>query len=783
MDEKHRDRRFRVIIVGGAIAGLTLAHCLKRAKIDYVLLESRDEIAPQVGASIGLNANGLRILDQLGMFDDILEWAEPLGTSYYWREDGSLLTQNEAIKDIQTRHGYPVSFLDRQRVLAILHEHLKEDRSRVLLSKRVVKIETSDSGAMVHCTDGSRYAGDLVVGADGIQSVVRQEMWRHMESLDLKDVVERERAKLKIEYSCIFGISDATTNLTVSQCHRTCAMDWSFLSAVGKDGRVYWFVFIKLDQTYLKPSFARFNRQDLDETVARFLDKPISSDVSFGDIYRNATFATHIPIEEAFFDKWAYKRLVCIGDSAHKMTPNMGQGANCAIESAASLVNHLRSLLKVSPVPSASDISNCLSVWERARQPRVKKIWAAANDLTRLESLATWRHSFFTFHALPRLNDWLTDQYSTVFIGSEKLEGIALPKRALGCPIAFDRNYQRLQDERGWVRLLWALPLVMCILLAHHMMGTTVRGFLPHLSSILDRDDTVRIMVTCFLPSITGSDAIARLQMLTFLTDIGAVYGIWLLDNYRRGYSRIASLLPVLCGVIFQFQGIGLVAPYYYLIDFLFSPLLSILVADRREMRISAAKTFLPVFVLLYYPVTWASFFSETVATRQWMNAIWQLFPVLVPLIHFLLTSMVEDSRPASLSVDQRADMPYVHIIWVSLAAISGLVFQYVRFSVPPGTSLSEIFYPEVGEFSSSVESFSDGVTLFLKYDELFSMASGFLWLLLCFRDLKLYGVQISLLKVAAFLAAMTWVGGPGAAFALGWGWREMTLTNKIRQS
>lgn len=53
---------FRVIIAGGGIAGLTLANALQLANIDYVLLEGRNVIAPQVGASIGIGPSGARIL-------------------------------------------------------------------------------------------------------------------------------------------------------------------------------------------------------------------------------------------------------------------------------------------------------------------------------------------------------------------------------------------------------------------------------------------------------------------------------------------------------------------------------------------------------------------------------------------------------------------------------------------------------------------------------------------------------------------------------------------------
>ena len=87
-------KSFRVVIVGGSIAGLTLAHCLKRLNIDYVVLESRDEIAPQSGGSIGFTPNGGRILDQLGIFDDVLEEVEPLRKSINCFASGKLVVES-----------------------------------------------------------------------------------------------------------------------------------------------------------------------------------------------------------------------------------------------------------------------------------------------------------------------------------------------------------------------------------------------------------------------------------------------------------------------------------------------------------------------------------------------------------------------------------------------------------------------------------------------------------------------------------------------------------------
>lgn len=72
MDEKP----FKVVIVGGSIAGLSLALMLERNGIDFVILEAYGSIAPQVGASFGVLPNGFRILDQLGCYESVLKMAE-----------------------------------------------------------------------------------------------------------------------------------------------------------------------------------------------------------------------------------------------------------------------------------------------------------------------------------------------------------------------------------------------------------------------------------------------------------------------------------------------------------------------------------------------------------------------------------------------------------------------------------------------------------------------------------------------------------------------------------
>jgi 2-polyprenyl-6-methoxyphenol hydroxylase-like FAD-dependent oxidoreductase len=122
-----------VLIAGGSIMGLSLALMLDRMGIDYLLLEARESVTPQVGAGVICNANGFRILDQLGVHDDFIEQGKmPLKTMSNWNPDGTLVSRDDGMSKIfEQALGYPMVALDRQQALQIFYDHLS-DKTKVV---------------------------------------------------------------------------------------------------------------------------------------------------------------------------------------------------------------------------------------------------------------------------------------------------------------------------------------------------------------------------------------------------------------------------------------------------------------------------------------------------------------------------------------------------------------------------------------------------------------------------------------------------------------------------
>ncbi|KAK7992390.1 hypothetical protein PG988_001184 [Apiospora saccharicola] len=297
---------FKVIIAGGGVTALVLANMLEMHGMDYVVLESHSAIAPQVGASIGLFTNGLHILDQMGLLESI--------QAIFAGEPPSDTTHASP--------GWHLNFVPDKEIISTRRTH----KDRILLKKKVsdVKLSSGGGGVKVQGTDGSVYEGTIVVGADGVHSVVRSIMRSLAEELEpgYFDPAESE-TEVSCHYRCSFGIAKHVPGWEKGADHTITGNNQSQLVVTAPQDKVYWFLCDKLPETKYGSDISTYNKEDETLFMEQNRDLPVTEKFTLGQIFDRKTVSTLTPLH----------------DRKQQPNPMGGQGANGAIESCAELVN------------------------------------------------------------------------------------------------------------------------------------------------------------------------------------------------------------------------------------------------------------------------------------------------------------------------------------------------------------------------------------------------------------------------------------------------------------
>lgn len=165
-----------VIIVGAGIGGLTLAAICKRLGITYKVLE-RTEVLQPVGAGISLAPNALRVLDQIGVYEELQETAQKLQKLQIWRN--ATQWNSLSLDTLEPTYGYPILSAERHNFHRLLYKAAGGEENVILGSKVVDIFDTPGEPVRVVVEGEKEYRGDLVVGADGIRSAVRRALLRN----------------------------------------------------------------------------------------------------------------------------------------------------------------------------------------------------------------------------------------------------------------------------------------------------------------------------------------------------------------------------------------------------------------------------------------------------------------------------------------------------------------------------------------------------------------------------------------------------------------------------
>jgi 2-polyprenyl-6-methoxyphenol hydroxylase-like FAD-dependent oxidoreductase len=329
----------RAIIIGGGIGGVTAAIALKRAGLDVTVFERAEELL-EVGSGLPLWTNALRSLNIIDLADELEKLGVQVTSVRVSTWNGDTLTDTRNDKHLK-RLGTITIVVHRAELLALLLKTLGEDR--VQLGMNCVGFTQDATGVYARFADGQEVRGDVLIGADGIHSVIRTQLFGLIKPR-------------YVGYTCWRGLAHTTrTGLETWAWGKGCQFGITPMS----QGRAYWFVQKYAPEGEKDNPGGRKNEvfdlfHDWHDPIPAVIEATAETDILRNDIY-----------ELNHLRHWSRGRVTLLGDAAHAMTPNLGQGACQAIEDAVVLAECLK---------DTTDIAAALKSYEKRRVTRANRI-------------------------------------------------------------------------------------------------------------------------------------------------------------------------------------------------------------------------------------------------------------------------------------------------------------------------------------------------------------------------------------------------------------------------
>jgi 2-polyprenyl-6-methoxyphenol hydroxylase-like FAD-dependent oxidoreductase len=295
-----------VTIIGAGIGGLTTALMLQQKGLHVTLFESSAAIKP-VGAGIILANNAMQVFRKLGIQDKIEKAGNKISTVKITDTQLNAISVTD-LTEYEQKYSVQNIAIHRGELQKILANEIGLDK--IKLSKRLSKIEKNTLFKLTF-EDNSTIECELLIGADGIKSVVRNQLFEKSRLRNANQICWRGICEIDLPEKYNSELNEAWGK----------GKRFGFVKISSK--KVYWYALAnskntKYDEVNLNELFSEFHKDILTIIAATAKSKIITSEI----------------FDLKPINKWQDQNICLIGDAAHATTPNLGQGACQAIEDA-----------------------------------------------------------------------------------------------------------------------------------------------------------------------------------------------------------------------------------------------------------------------------------------------------------------------------------------------------------------------------------------------------------------------------------------------------------------
>jgi len=350
-----RGGRIPLLIVGGGIGGLAAALAISRAGRPVHVLEKAGQFV-EIGAGLQLAPNATRMLDRLGILEEIRRHAIlPRKLVMMDAVSGRHITSLDLGEKFLAHFEYPYIVMHRGDLLAVELAACQASPLITLENNRdVVAVEDLGDGGRVTCADGSTYECDALVGADGLWSTVRKAVHDDGDPICAQFVA----------YRGTIGTEEAPEESDFDNMTIWVGPDMHFVQYVVKSGQLFNQVAVFRSYRYREDSDDWGTVEELDAHYSKLCPRVRAAAALIKRKRRWAMF-DRLPI-----GNWTRNHITLLGDAAHPMLQYIGQGACQALEDAVCLGESLEQY--------PCDSARAFRTYQERRIPRTARVQGIA---------------------------------------------------------------------------------------------------------------------------------------------------------------------------------------------------------------------------------------------------------------------------------------------------------------------------------------------------------------------------------------------------------------------